>query len=375
MHPIRFAQRGVATLAVAALLAATMLLAALYVNRQLLTEQRSAVQQMRSAQAFEAAEAGIDWALAQLADSRPSGPDCRALASGVSLRDRLIAWQPDTGRFTPADLRPACVRNAAGWSCACPEHGNGAPAADDDGAPHPGFSVTLLEGPRPGTVRVRAQGCSRFARPCATSAAARSEATAQVEVLAALLPAIARPPVAALTVRGGVTSSEALDVRVVATMTPRELFASIFGMDRATWRDQPAARRLACDAADCGDALRRAIGEGVAHPLIAIDGGLRLDGPLELGTPERPVVLVVDGPVQLRGAVTLHGVLHATRLRWDDTPPPGALERAQVRGAVVLDEGYSGSGKPELLRDTAVLDRLRRQQGSFVRAGGGWRDF
>lgn len=412
MSPTPSTQRGAATLAVAVLLAVAMLVAALYVNRHLLADQRSAAQQVRTTQAFEAAEAGIAWALAQLNTSRRIGSTCLpAPGATTSFRERHLTWQSDSGSFVASGTRPACVRNAQGWTCHCPADGAGTPSADDDGQPHPGFTLTLLAGPRPGTVRLRALGCSHFARPCAPAADARSEAIAQVEVLVALLPGIARPPAAALTARDGVAATgspglhnadprsggvalhtgggvQAVALRltapagssqvnalvthdaVLAGAEPRELFASTFGVDRATWRAQPAATRLACPG-DCGADLLAAIGDGVVNPLVAVDGGLRIDGPIEIGTPARPVVLVVDGPVQFNGAVRLHGLLYANRLQWDDTPAHGAL----LRGAAVLEAGYAGSGTPDIVRDAGILATLRGNTGSFVRIPGSWRDF
>lgn len=408
----RSSQHGAATLAVAALLAAAMLLAALYVNRHLLAEQRSAARQVQSTQAFEAAEAGIEWALAQLNAPRRIGTDCQAsAASPVSFRERHLAWQPRSGVFEAGTQQPACVRNASGWTCHCPAEGAGTPAVDDDGVPHPGFSVAFSSGDRPGTVRIRSQGCMPFAKPCAAGAENRADANARVEVLVALMPGIARAPAAALTARGIVVANGALAVHnadprsgglalhtggavqapllrltapagspnadaflvldpALSAATPQAVFASTFGTARTTWREQPAAHRLSCGG-ECGAALQAAIGDGIVQPLVAVDGDLRVDGPLTLGTPERPVVIVVEGDVRFAGAVTLHGLLYARNLRWDDTTGPGAL----LRGAVVLEEGYAGNGAPDIARDHAILERLRGERGSFVRLPGGWRDF
>lgn len=405
-------ERGAATLAVAALLAGAMLLAALFVNRHLLAEQRSGTQQLRSTQAFEAAEAGLDWALAQLNAPRRIGTDCSpATGATSSFRERHLRWEPRTGAFVAGAQRPACVRNGNGWTCHCPAEGTGTPAFDDDGAAHPGFAVSLLAGPRPGTVRLRSQGCSHFARPCATGALARSDATAQVEVTLALLPGLARAPAAALTAGGSVVASGALGVHnadprsggialhaggsvqadalrltapagssqaqaflaadpALAAASMRERFASTFGTDLDTWRAQPMVKRVACSG-ECGAELHAAVGDGVAQQLVAVDGALRIDGPLTLGTPQRPVVLVVDGPAQFNGAVTLHGLLVARRLQWDGTTTAGAL----IRGAALIDSDVVTSAAPDMARDAAILDALRGSTGTFVRLPGSWRDF
>ena len=57
-------ETGAATLGAVLLLMMTLTLAVLYAHRGLLFEQRSAANQYRAAQAFELAEAGIEWSAA-----------------------------------------------------------------------------------------------------------------------------------------------------------------------------------------------------------------------------------------------------------------------------------------------------------------------
>jgi len=56
-------ERGAAALIVTMVLLLVSSLVVLYVNRNLIFEQRSAANQYRAAQAFEASEAGVEWAL------------------------------------------------------------------------------------------------------------------------------------------------------------------------------------------------------------------------------------------------------------------------------------------------------------------------
>jgi hypothetical protein len=125
-----------------------------------------------------------------------------------------------------------------------------------------------------------------------------------------------------------------------------------------------------CDG-PCGDTLRDAIAAGIDHPLIQVQGDLQLDGPLVLGTPQRPVLINVAGAAQLRGAVVIHGLLYSRTLRWDDTAGSGAL----VRGAAISEAGYGGNGAPDIAYDAAVLAILKGNTGSFARVNGSWRDF
>ena len=99
----RARQRGAATLAVSLVLLFAMLMTAAYAHRSLLLEQRLSANQYREAQAFEAAQSGIDWAVAQLNQARPVDDRCeqgdsagsRSFPRALSgLRQRL--WLPRT---------------------------------------------------------------------------------------------------------------------------------------------------------------------------------------------------------------------------------------------------------------------------------------
>ena len=58
------AQRGAATLIVVMLLFFIVSLVAAYAGRNLIFEQKTSANQYRATQAFEAADAGLEWALA-----------------------------------------------------------------------------------------------------------------------------------------------------------------------------------------------------------------------------------------------------------------------------------------------------------------------
>ena len=106
----RYRQRGAATLIFTMLLFFTMILVAGFVTRNLALEQRMSVNQYRSTQAFEAAEAGLEWALAQLNNPHQPGSDCTPVASTVatSFRERYLSFS-----HTDALLAPRTWRNAA----------------------------------------------------------------------------------------------------------------------------------------------------------------------------------------------------------------------------------------------------------------------
>lgn len=415
--PQRHRQLGAAALVVTLLLVMAMLIVVAAVNRNAAVELRSAASNVRSAQAFEAAEAGLEWALARLNDETRVGDDC--LPSGdpaaasfrdLHLRDDgrqfVVATWDDAG--TPAPRQAACVRTDDGWSCRCAE---GAPALDapEGTATAPLFAVHFEAGPRPGLVRAIAIGCTRSDAACTASTDADHEAAARVEALFGLVPALRSAPVAALTVRGnfdaggaslglhngdaasggiavhagGTVAGTALrltapagsglensivasDARLAALSADR-FFARWFGMDRRRWLEHPAAARIDC-AIDC--AAQVAATAAAGHRLFGVEGDLSLDGPLALGTAERPVALVVTGALRLRGAIVVDGIVAASSVGWRDAGPDATL-----RGALLADGDYGGDAGADVIRDPRVLAKLQRAAGSFARVNGSWKDF
>lgn len=330
MHHLH--QRGASTVIVTLLLLVATLLGLLAANRRLLLELRLSANQVRAAEAFEAAEAGLEWGTALLNAPQPAGDDCRA-GGAQDFRRRHLTID-DSGRITPAALASHCTLDGNAWQCRCASAAPPAAAASV-----PSFTLRFADAGRPGVVRLAADG------------AGPPDAVARTEVLLTLQPALAAPPATALTLKDTGLPAEAFFVRH-------------FGLARASWNAQPVVQRLACSG-DCGAALAAAAAQ---RQLISVEGDLLLRGPLVLGSPERPLLLVVAGRLRVEGAVSLVGLAHAAAVDW--VGPTGPW-----RGALLVEGAAAGSGPFDLAHDATVLQRLRTGQGSFVRVPGSWRDF
>ncbi|MBY0468589.1 MAG: hypothetical protein K2Q07_06385 [Burkholderiaceae bacterium] len=402
-----------------------MCLVAAYANRGLVFEQRASTNQYRAAQAFEAAEAGIDWAIAHLNQPQRINDQClpSSDAADTSFRERYLQSQPDTGQLTPVSwtsgtttiaLQPVCVRIASGWACHCPSNGlpSIAGAAPDDGSPHPAFAVQFSAEAQPGVIRITAIGCSSAEGPCRPDAAGRPDASSQLQALIGLLPGLRVAPTATLTAKGSVdvgaaslgvhnpdVASGGLTVRTgghligpalrlstapggvastsvsaqdaaLAAIDAHHLFAAHFGVDPATWNTHTAVQAIDCRT-ECAAQVAAAIDGVAANRMVSIAGDARLAGPVTLGSASQPVVLVVDGTLTLSGEVTLHGLVYASDIHWEDASGP----HARVHGALISATNYRGNGAPDLHYDAAVLRALQRHTGSFARVPGSWRDF
>jgi len=420
--PSRHKQRGAAALVVTLGLLLVLALVVGYANRSLLVEQRAAANLARSTQAFEAAEAGLEWALALLNSGEPLGADCEPSsgAGSATFRERYLAWDAASGAFQPrtwADagasvaLQAACVRIDAGWSCSCPASGRPVLPAPAGSSPQAAFSVQFVAAGRSGMVHVLASGCSHIGSACVAGSAASGGSTARLQQTLGLLPALATVPVAPLTARGSVAATGALGASntaardggvtvaaggaialpaahlatlagstpgaslqasdaALAVLDSDRMFATFLGLDRARWQQRTATRTISCPGA-CAEALAQALGDTIARPLVWVTNDLHLDGPVTFGSPENPVLLVVEGQLQLGAGVVIHGLVYSLAAQTDTS----GLHGVTIHGALVAAGNVIGDGTPELIYDAGALARLHGSAGSFTRVPGSWRDY
>lgn len=433
------AARGAGALVVVMVLFFIMSLVAAYASRGLIFEQKTSANNYRATAAFEAAEAGLDWAVAMLNGGRIDATCSASTDVGNNtFRDRYLVadvngnvgvrkWL-DTGFERP--LVVSCVRGATGWTCSCPAASAPALAAPTGSTPAPAFRVVFetVVG-QPGVVRVYARGCSNFGTQCVAGATTTADATAEVNALLGLTASLVRTPVAALTVRGGLdadgpvrlvnadpaTRGITLDAggevhapNVVLASTPGSpsgdsvvqhdaalsgiadagglsagdrLFLATFGMAPRVYRGQPAVVRVAC-VDECSDELLAAAQQFPGR-VLWVSGDLNVDAPLAIGSITAPVMLVVDGDIHLGDAadVTIDGLVYSRGANWAN-----GGGQALVRGAFVVEGAADGSfgitGAPTIVFDADIVDRLKQVQarhvldfGSFARVPGSWRDF
>lgn len=343
-----------------------------------------------------------------------------------------VDGQPREGSHWPRCVRAAGADTAA-WDCHCPteEGANLIPDSNPTG-PQPAFRVRLHAEPsaHPRVLRLESVGCSQALEDCLSLApeasAPTGHAVAAVSTLVTLRSALAARPAAALTVRGRVDATDAtlqvintdaqtqgltlhtggpvvagvlaltsrpgtpgpaslvaedpalaaLAPHAAADPGPSRFFSALLGSGRETFRQQPGLRVCAapCDRAAIAALL-------ALHPtrLIWVDGGLQLDG--DLGTASHPVLLVVEGAVEIVADSTLTGLLVLTG---SDAAAPGvasigttAGSRLRLHGALMADADLrvSAHSTIEVQHRAEVLHTLQQTAGSWVPLPGSWRDW
>ena len=426
-------QRGMASLITVMVLFFVVAMVAAYTSRNMIFEQRTSVNQLRSTQALEAAQSGLEWATGLLNAGRVTDA-CLPSTSGAdgSFRQRYLDINADSAAITPrkqsnaADLVAACVATTAGWSCNCPADGDWSLSAPSDTEIRPAFVVRFTQvSQRVRTVRIEVNGCTRLDTTCLSFAVAdRSGSTdgrALASAIVSMKSGLPTMPTAAITARGNVSGdvhayntdasvagitvqsgglvtvadsrlhsvpgtppesskleNEPLFASAKLAGTPAvigdRMFAAHFGLWPNSYRDQPASVVLTCTPT-CNDAvLRTAIADNPTR-MVWVSGNLSIDTAADVGSASAPVVIFTTGSVTFTAPATVYGVIYGGR---DSNVAPGAFNLSgagTIRGALIAEHAMVGAGDTSVVFDAAVLKRIRQTTGSFVLVPGTWKDF
>lgn len=432
------AQRGVATLVVVMVLFFIVSLVAAYTSRNMIFEQRTSANQYRSTQAIEAAEAGIEWALAMLNHQRITATCTNSTTvTDLSFRERYLVTNPATGGLTPrtisgGDLTAMCVLNGNQWDCSCPSSGSPSLTTPTGPGVFPAFRVRFQQiGPvpatsapsQPGVIRLQAVGCTRLDNACLDfdGQGVTNEGRAVVTQLVALTGNVARLPAAALLARGNVdfgvspakiynTDSAGTGITVHAGGTINKTYLDLRmppGSPASQFQfsavEDPTLQLVALPPFTAEDRMFASVfnmtpGTFQSQPAAVAVGPCTATVPCTAAqvkaavdmNPGRPiwvegdlsVTTAVDiGEASAPVLVVVNGNLsfpvNATfyGLVYARKSNWNTSGTGQIQGAVVAEGEISGNGSPTIIYDRTVLNHLRFSVGSFVRAPGSWKDF
>lgn len=430
------AQAGALTLLVALLLMFVITLVVLYANRAIVFEQRTSANQYRSTIALGAAEAGMEWALAQLNTPLNLDATCAATTASGSrtFRDHYLnpaAGSPpvfgtSAGAFSAA--QPACARQSSGaWTCACPAGNTSTVAAGTCNLASgecPMFRLRFSRVQDP----AQAGTCASGATNCVNGAVAVTvqgftdttgtpDGTATVTQVLKVIAGLATPPAAPLTAHqnvslsgnvnvtnttsgtngvtinagGNVTFSGSAAVSTIpgtpaaasvfgndtslSSLTDDQFFQTFFGMTKTEFQNLPTTVQVTCSTCTNSE-LRAVVNAGATT--IWVNGNLHLNGNDTFGSAARPLIIVVTDNIVVNGTVNIFGAMYSQAATWDNT----GGGTAGVCGFLISEGNFTSTGSPDPVypgSNTAcppsVLSTLTRTTGTFARVPGSWRDF
>ncbi|HEV6967079.1 PilX N-terminal domain-containing pilus assembly protein [Roseateles sp.] len=422
-------QRGAATLVVVMVLFLVMALLAAYGNRSLLFEQRIASSYLRASLSQEAAEAGIEWTLAQL-NGAGIDANCKPVSSGGQrFADRYLNIDPADRTITSRTAVSAylldCARDLTqdGWACRCPAADAAATPATalPAGAELPSsFSVDFAKGPRNGTLQLLVLGCTDSVidncKNSDTSAVSQAQlGRTRLKTTIALVSAVRSPPASPLVVKGSISSSGAglglhntdprsngllvamggstawpgrvddrlesvpgtsldqvvgQDARLAdVNTTTDDLFRMYLGATVQRYPSLPALRKLACSG-DCSADIQAAYDAG--QRVLWVNGPLTISSNPTLASITDPLLLIATGDVTLTGGLQLNGMLVTPgNLTWTN----GTALPSLINGMVLVGGNVQTGGAVDIVYQQTVADELRNRTGGFVRVPGSWNTF
>ena len=391
-------QQGAAALTLMLMLLVAMALIVAWLNQGLLFEQRSISNETQASQALAAAEAGLAWAQAHLNQPDAIDTTCRptGASSGTFLRAQVLPMNQPGGTVRTPTAPLICQHTPSGWACDC----SGTQTLQTlPPSTQAAFSVRLQPQPDVHWVTVTATACAQVDASC------RQNPGAQIQNTLALVGGLLRPPSAALTALGSIhavnlqatasipaqatlhaggeyigptadiqfgsrTDPALRPLRLgdprLARLSPADLFSSFFGVARSHWQQQAALQSFDCSK-PCGQALAQWLQER-PNAMVHLR---RLDvrGPATLGSPDHPVLLVVDEDASFEGQVTLFGALYAQQIF--STHSSDSL--LTVEGALISETTIT-LGRASVHYQAEILERLKRTLGTFVKVPGSWTD-
>lgn len=409
MPPLSRPVRGAATLLLVIGLFVLGALAAAYTQRHTLVEARIARGVVEHELAREAALQML--ARAQLLlhagalDTR-----CEPQADGLPLAERLSDRAPNgelSARPWPAgEAGMVCDRRAdQDWGCSCAQGETPAARLPGDGALRQS-AVLQLHHPEPGLMALQAQGCARPSADCRADGATGDDASVRRIAHLAWWPALRQLPRSAAWTLGEVDLGDGLQLvntdadsggwalrsaaavrgtrtgligppgssadtclresdEALRSLDAEALLRGLFGVASSALVRHPALRELDCSQA-CAPALTQALRGG--QRLLRVRGDLVIDRAADWGSPERPLLLVVQGSLQVRAAWRMHGlVVVQGDTEWRNSDAASA----RLHGALVATGRLQGQAGSQLVYDADLLRRLQQQVGSWLAVPGG----
>jgi hypothetical protein len=147
----------------------------------------------------------------------------------------------------------------------------------------------------------------------------------------------------------------------LAALTGDEFFENFFGYDPATYNSTMVTTEIE------GGMVAGAL-SGLTNEIIRVDGDAKFTSNITIGTVDNPVVLIIDGDLVGAGTVTVNGILYVR----GDWTGAGTLD---IRGGAIVEGNVEGIGNMNVIYSSMVLDQVGKNLSKTGPISGTWRDF
>lgn len=422
-------QKGAATLITSLVLLFATTIVIFYLNRSLIFEQKTSANQSRATSAFEAAEAGLEWATGMLNRPYDIQADCTFNTStNISFRKKYVQTQwnassnPTASAVPATNVFPGCfmdTANGGALSCSCPAvpSSGSSTASLSPASAMPSFTISFAAvAADPYSVQVTSIGCSGATGACTSATAGASDATATVTAILKFRKILRAAPAAALTcgsscgisgsfnvanydsstngvtVNSGTASTGTAgavgtmpgippqnsvvaydtSLATLSTADPTcsndKMFGAYFGSTVAEFAAAPTTKTVANKSeflAAYADGWR-------SFYFPSASAGADLKGTaFTAGSVTDPVTIVTAGPFLVNSTTDIYGLIFSN----DATAGDIGTGSSTIHGALVSCNAFTSNGNGAVVYDGQALTNLQLNTSTMVRVPGSWRDF
>ena len=361
-------QRG-ATLAVSLILLFAITMIVIYSSTSTVSELRLSQHEIHTIKALQAADAGLELMMANLlnktqrelllvdtdSDAQPDGEITGAIGSSDQTY-HVTLTSPTPGDFKQIEVQSIGCSDACSGTCstACSFHKvirqnititsaiNSPPAAPlvARGSVNIPSSPDVINNIAPEVIIC---GGAYSDNPATTIISAGVD----VSALSPALPFIDENNVA------------------LAATTAGDFFETYFSSDKSTVKSLTGI--LDCTSGCDKTAINAALS---TQQLVWTNGDVTLIGGT-YGTATDPIILIVDGNLELRGGATINGLVYVTDPTWD----ANGAGNAHINGAAIAENSFDTNGNIVIDYDPGILANLNKIILSTAKVSGSWIDF
>jgi Tfp pilus assembly protein PilX len=158
------------------------------------------------------------------------------------------------------------------------------------------------------------------------------------------------------------------NVTSLANTANADLFSGYFGMTEAQYISKAA--HTYTNASNYATTLNGLTGTTVY--INQTSGSANFSGSATIGTPSSPVLIVIDGNLNISGNFTLYGFIFVNGASSTTTNLSGNIT---IIGGVATTDNVSASGNLNVTYNNAVLNGVQSSTSYFARVPGAWKDF
>lgn len=155
----------------------------------------------------------------------------------------------------------------------------------------------------------------------------------------------------------------------LATQSPSDLFKSYFGVDSQVLKNNIDNYYTNSISTNYSTLLNGK--QGTSIWIDQSSGDATLSGNVTLGTAEKPVILIVNGNLQLTGTATIYGLVYV--MGGSVTKQLGGT--LDIYGGLIATGNITINGTAKITFDTNLLTTIHKTLGYYAKVPGSWRDF